>query len=131
MKGEGIVVKATGLTATVRIERKSACSGECSSCGMCENPVFDVDVQNKIGAKTGDKVKLYMPSKKVYMSAFLVYLLPILVIFAVMGVCSLIQAKGYVTAAWVLIAVVIWIAVIRKYNKSANLKSEIVEIIGR
>ncbi len=130
MTGEGIVVKTSGLNATVRIERKSACSGECSSCGMCENPVFEVESENKIGAKIGDSVKLYMPTKKVYMSAFLVYLLPILVIFAVMGICSLMGANGYVTAASVVAAVIIWFAGIKRYNESANLKSKIIEIIN-
>ena len=94
MTGEGIVVKTDGKNAIVRIEKKSACSGECSSCGLCENPVYNVEVTNEAGAKTGDRVRLYMPTGKVCASAFLVYMLPILIVFAAMGICYLFKTPA-------------------------------------
>ena len=127
MTGEGVVIRTSAQTAIVQIERKSACSGDCSSCGMCSNPVFDVEAENKIGAVAGDRVKLFMPTKKVYLSAFLVYMLPVLSILAVLGICSLLSVNPYVTALVALLAIAIWICIIRKYSKSADLKSVIVD----
>lgn len=130
MTGEGIVVKTHGGHATVRIEKKSACSGECSSCGMCQNPVYDIKARNTAGAKTGDKVKLYMPTGEVYRAAFLVYMLPILAVFAVMGVCYVLSLAIYVTAIFCAAALAVWIYIIRRYNRKANLESEITEIVN-
>lgn len=129
MTGEGIVVSVSDKTATVRIERKSACSGECSSCGLCENPVFDVEAENVAGAREGDCVKLYMPSARVYMSAFLVYMLPLLAVFAVMGICTALSLKAFVTAVCTVPVPVLWLVIIKAYNKRANLKSKIIEIV--
>ncbi len=130
MTGEGIVVKTHGGHATVRIEKKSACSGECSSCGMCQNPVYDVEARNTAGAHVGDKVKLYMPTGKVYRAAFLVYMLPILAVFAVMGVCYALSLPASATAIVCVVALAGWIYAIRRYNRRANLESEITEIVN-
>lgn len=130
MTGEGTVVNTNGLRATVRIEKKSACSGECSSCGMCENPVYDVEAKNTVNACVGDVVKLYMPTGQVYRAAFLVYMLPILAVFAVMGICYLLQAHTAFTAGVCILVLALWILIIRKYNSRANLESEITEIIN-
>lgn len=129
MTGEGTVVKTSGTHATVCIEKKSACSGECSSCGMCKNPVYDVEAENTVGAQPGDRVMLYMPSGKVYKAAFLVYMLPILAVLAVLGVCNLLGFHSGVTALICIAALGVWILIIRRYNKKADLNSRIIEII--
>lgn len=129
MKGEGTVVKICGDTATVRIERKSACSGDCSSCGLCENPVFEIEVLNSLNASAGDTVRLYMPTSKVYLTAFLVYMLPLLAIFAIMGAGVVFAIPKAIKAILYIIAIVGWICLVAVYNKRANLRSEIVEII--
>lgn len=129
MTGEGTVVKTYGTKALVRIERKSACSGDCSSCGLCENPVFEVEAENTVGAAAGDTVRLFMPTAKVFLSAFLVYMLPILGIFAVMGFCSILGAPLYVNAILCSLVLIGWVLLIRAYNRKANLKSVITEII--
>lgn len=131
MTGEGTVVKINGECATVRIEKKSACSGECSSCGLCNNPVYDIDAKNIAGAAVGDKVILYMPTGRVYRAAFLVYMLPILAVFAVMGLCYMLSTPAYVTAPLCVLILAAWIYIIRIYNKRANLESEITEIVNK
>ncbi len=129
MTGEGTVVNVNGTRATVRIEKKSACSGECSSCGLCENPVYDIEAKNSANANVGDKVLLYMPTGRVYIAAFLVYMLPIIAVFASMGICYLLGAPAYITAPLCGLILIAWIFVIRVYNKKANLDSEIKEIV--
>lgn len=131
MTGEGIVIKIRGNTAIVRIEKKSACSGDCSSCGLCTTPVYDTEVINDANADVGDCVKLYMSTKKLYASALLVYMLPVLAIFAVMGVCGILNAPAAVTGALCVCALVGWICIIKVYGKRADLKSRAVEVISQ
>ncbi len=130
MTGEGTVVKINGNHATVRIEKKSACLGECSSCGLCENPVYDIEAKNSANADVGDKVVLYMPTGRVYFAAFLVYMLPIIAIFAVMGICYILSAPAYITAPLCVLILIFWIYIIRVYNKKADLDSEIKKIVN-
>ncbi len=129
MTGEGTVVKICGENAIVRIERKSACSGDCSSCGLCENPVFEIEVSNSVKASVGDAVRLYMPTSKVYLTAFLVYMLPLIAIFAIMGAGLVLTIPTAVKVALYTVAIGGWIGLVAGYNKRANLRSEIVEII--
>ncbi len=129
MTGEGTVVKIDGNRATVRIEKKSACSGDCSSCGLCENPVYEIEASNSAGAGIGDRVVLYMPTSRVYLAAFLVYMLPLIVVFAVMGICHLFSASFYITVSLCVLMLAAWLCAIRVYNKKANLDSEIKEIV--
>lgn len=131
MIGEGIVIKNDGDTAVVRIEKKSACSGDCSSCGICSNPVYDTEVINKAGAVAGDVVKLYMPTKKIYISALLVYILPIIAIFAVLGLCNVVDAPNLFTAVACALVFGGWVWIIKLYGKNANLKSCATEIIRK
>ncbi|MBR2477100.1 MAG: SoxR reducing system RseC family protein [Clostridia bacterium] len=129
MTGEGVVLSTDGTYATVRVEKKSACSGECASCGLCQKPVFDVKARNKAGAETGDRVKLYLPSCKIYVAAMVVYMLPVLLILAVLGICSILGAPSFVAPIICGVMLVVWLMVIRVYNKKANLTSDIVEIV--
>lgn len=129
MTGEGVVVEIIGNKAKVRIEKKSACSGECSSCGLCSNPVYDVEAINKANAKVGEKVKLFMPTKKVVGIAFLVYMAPILTIFLIMGICTVFKINNYINTALCLGAILIWFLFLRLFNKKADLKNVITEIV--
>ena len=131
MTGEGLVVEITGSKAKVRIEKKSACSGECSSCGLCNNPVYDVEAINKTDAKVGDRVKLFMPTKKVVGVAFLIYMAPILAVFLIMGICTVLNINNYINTALCLTAILSWFLLLRLFNKKADLKNVITEVIGQ
>lgn len=129
MTGEGTVISTEKTYATVRVEKKSACSGECVSCGLCHKPVFDVKARNKVGAVAGDKVKLYLPSCKIYGAAFLVYMLPVILILTILGACSIFGAPAYVAPVLCGVMLIVWLLVIRVYNRKTNLTSDIVEIV--
>lgn len=80
MRAEGIVKKVSGDCCEVVVRRKTACGDNCASCGgACKMNFQQVTAKNPVGAKLGDSVVIETESKKVLFSAFLVYILPILV----------------------------------------------------
>ena len=127
MTGEGLVIKRHGSMADVRIKRESACGSDCASCGGCQDKSFIVSAKNDADANEGDRVKLYLPTGKVYISAALVYLLPVLLLFAGAALFKLTSAPRAITATTLLF--VIWFFTIRIYNKKADVKNVITEIL--
>lgn len=82
MREEGIVKREFGELCEVIVRRKTACGDNCASCGgACKMNFQQVTAKNQVGAKAGDSVIIEMESKKVLLSAFLVYILPVLVFF--------------------------------------------------
>lgn len=80
MREEGIVKRAAGGLCEVVVRRKSACGDNCASCGgACKMKFQQVTAKNPLDAKAGDCVIIEMESKKVLFSAFLVYILRIIV----------------------------------------------------
>lgn len=87
MKEEGIVKTVKGDTCEAVVRRKTACGDNCASCkGACRMQFQTVKVKNNVGAKAGDTVEIEMENKKVFLSAFFVYILPLLVFITVYGV---------------------------------------------
>ena len=82
MRQEGFVKSVSGELCEVVIRRKTACGDNCASCGACRMKFQQVTAKNSVRAKSGDYVAIEMDSKKVLFSAFLVYILPVLVFSA-------------------------------------------------
>ncbi len=85
MQEIGIVesVNESRGTAKVVFDRKSACD----KCGMCltskgEKMKVYVEVKNTLGAKVGDRVGVTMSDRFVLRAAFIVYLIPVILIGA-------------------------------------------------
>ena len=80
MREEGVVKRELGELCEAVVRRKTACGDNCASCGgACKMNFQSVTAKNPAGAKAGDNVIIEMDGKKVILSAFLVYILPILV----------------------------------------------------
>lgn len=71
-------------TAEVIHLRESACSGDCHKCGGCTaaQETILLVVQNPIGAKPGELVKLESETAPVLTAAAMVYGLPLVLFFA-------------------------------------------------
>ncbi|WHH59628.1 SoxR reducing system RseC family protein [Petroclostridium sp. X23] len=81
MEQIGVVNKAYDNMATVQIKRVSACGGKCGECGGCENTSHIVEAFNAVGAKTGQIVKMEMKDTKILFAAFMVYIIPLIMLF--------------------------------------------------
>lgn len=78
----GIVKELRGKTADVAITRSSACGDSCASCGLCPGQTARVFAVNDLGAKAGDTVIIDMTDRKILGAAFLVYIVPIIMLIA-------------------------------------------------
>ena len=84
MKEIGIVKEVTGEMCRVSVKRQSACGENCATCSAtCKQKDALCIAKNTAKAKVGDKVVIEIATDKVLKSAFLVYILPIIVFFFV------------------------------------------------
>lgn len=75
---EGIVIDLNNHTAKVKVARH----GDCENCGACPgNNAMVLEVNNTIGAKKGDHVVFELKDTNMLKAAFIVYLLPLILIF--------------------------------------------------
>ena len=82
MNKNGIVENVDGNKVTVKIQRDSACGENCAMCNACPGKNMLITVETDIKLSKGDKVKLETNSKTVLLSAFCVYILPIVLLIA-------------------------------------------------
>lgn len=76
----GTVKKTNKGIAETEITRSTACGDSCASCGLCPGRSMTVNADNTIGAAEGDAVLLSMSDKKVLGAAFLVYVIPVIML---------------------------------------------------
>ena len=97
MRTEAVVIAVENNTATVKLNRKSACDGchksvEGKGCSVCSlmgaDREFTSVAQNNVGAAVGDRVEVETASGRVLLYAALVFLLPILVALICFGIAS-------------------------------------------
>ncbi|KGG81500.1 positive regulator of sigma(E),RseC/MucC [Caloranaerobacter azorensis H53214] len=93
----GFVSRIEGDRAEVIVRRVSSCGDKCTSCkGGCSVPGIKTTIKNTLGAKPGDYVEIRMNTSIVLKSAFLVYVLPlILMIFGISLSIYLFKNMGY------------------------------------
>ena len=134
MKEVGTVEKIDGEFLLVRVEKKSACGENCATCkGGCVPTDRIIRVKRTLDCQTGDKVVLDMSGKKVMGAAFLVYIIPLVVlIFGYFLGESLLGGEGTAILSGVVFMVVsiAIIAVFDKFSKDKYL-AEVTEIINK
>ena len=114
------------------VRRKTACGDNCATCkGGCEAREQVCIAENSHGAAVGDKVIIEIDSAKVLKSAFLVYILPILVFFAGFGILSQVGVSEGASAVFSVPFVAAVFLLLRRYDKKhgGEYDSKVVEII--
>lgn len=122
---ECIVVDAEQDTVKVRVKMHS----DCSSCGICEgsNAVY-YEAINKVNAKCGQSVILEIEKQSILKIAFMVFILPMIIIAAssIIGVCEarIMHISATLLAILLsLIALIPTFIYIRKYDAKVQGKS--------
>lgn len=124
----GFVKSTENGLCEVIVKRKTACGENCASCsGMCNAAETVCVAENNIGAKPGDFVSIEMQTGKVLKTAFLVYILPIIVFFAVFGIISRFSEIGsYLGGA---VSMILTFILLCGYDKKSTIRPYVSEII--
>ncbi len=135
MLSEGFVLKVDGEFATVGVKRHTACDTCRANCGgHCDKAsTVETVVRNTLGAKQGDRVRLYSRTSTVMGFAVIVFILPLIAAIAGYIIPQLLGAtvtvNAIVSAAFFLLTyVVIW----RIYGKKNSYETiEMYEILEK
>ncbi|HYH02870.1 MAG TPA: SoxR reducing system RseC family protein [Bacillota bacterium] len=76
----GKVIEISGDLVTVLIKRHASCES-CGACGLGGKSEIKLVAKNDLGAIVGDQVCLELQAGKMYQAAFLVYTVPLLMLF--------------------------------------------------
>ena len=82
MEQVGRVLEIKEGKALVQITRATACYDNCAHCGGCQSTSLTVLAENNISAKTGQMVKIEMTAQRVIFAAFMIYIMPLIVLFS-------------------------------------------------
>ena len=93
----GRIMRTSGGQAQVAIVRDTACGHSCTSCGACQNRELYIQAENPAQYPVGDMVYVEVPDKPPYKIAFVVYILPLLLI---LGLCVLFGTVFGVGTVW-------------------------------
>ena len=115
-------------TATVFLQRESACSGDCHKCSGCgaAKEVMIVQAQNPIGAGRGDLVVLETKTGPVMKAVGVFYVLPLILFFGGYLLGALVNLGGLCGCLGFVLAICLAVLYDRKIAK----KEEVLTITG-
>ena len=115
-------------TATVFLQRESACSGDCHKCSGCgaAKEVMIVEARNPIGATKGDLVILETQTGSVMKAVGVFYVLPLILFFGGYLLGSLWNMGGLCGCLGFVLAIALSVLYDRKVAK----KDEVLTITG-
>lgn len=91
MTEKGVVYKLKGKRCVVRFDRRSACAS-CHMCNVAEDKQkVEVLLENSLDAKIGDIVEVEMGERYVLTAAVIVYVIPLILVGAGIGIGSLVS----------------------------------------
>ena len=123
---EGIVQKVDDHSVTVTIVSASACSG-ChagAACSLSEKEEKRVIVNGSYNVKPGDAVDVLMEESLGYRAMFLGYLLPVLIVIAVLIVLILAGVKELTAGLISISAIIPYYLILMFSGKKINEKFE-------
>lgn len=86
----GVVTEAKGKLARVRFQRSAQCS-HCGACLTAGEHEMEVELENSVGAKVGDRVTVSLAPKRVVQASLLAYAIPLGLLIAGVWAGSLIS----------------------------------------
>ena len=131
MKAEGIVKEKSADAVVVSVIRDGACGGNCSACGSCGGKVIKVIAKNGVNAEVGDKVLLESDSKTVLLAVFLLYILPIVIFFALFAVLYSFSVSIPIFVVSEALIMIIYIVFAKLAGFDTKITVSAVEIISR
>ena len=134
MKEEGYVKNITDDKCEIVVRRKTACGDNCASCGgSCRMKFQTVTARNIANAAPGDNVEIEMDNKKVYLSAFLVYILPLAVFNTAYVLLYKFFSESAVSIVLSLVAAVIFLipAIIYDRTKKEDFLPNVTKILEK
>lgn len=81
MRQIGLVISISGDTAVVRFQRSAAC-GKCKACFQLGSDEADMEIENTIGTKAGDRVVVEMHGNTMLKASLIMYGIPVLALVA-------------------------------------------------
>jgi sigma-E factor negative regulatory protein RseC len=137
MEETGKVVEIRDQLALVSTAAKGACHS-CSARGICHaggDKTMVAEAWNPLGAQVGDTVSIHLSSRSVLGAAFLLYLVPLLVLLGgvILGQ-SLTQNDLWAVALGFLFMAAAYVGIRfldRRLSRAKKLRPEIVEILSR
>lgn len=124
----------------VEVRRVSACGDKCGSCGGgCSVPMTRVKMKNTLGVEKGDLVEVNMDTNTVLKFAFLVYIIPLVMmiagiavginVFRTAGIANY-ESYGFLTGLVLLAASFFILKLIdKKVKENDSIKFQMVKII--
>ena len=126
----GRVVGVAENIARVEVQRTSACGENCAMCkGSCVPTKHIATVNNAVGAKPGDMVKIRTDDAAVLKSAALVYILPILILFVFYAIAHILTKNTVISSTLGTIGLIGGFCILKVVDKKAAPVPEIAQII--
>ncbi len=131
MTKEGRVLSVSGNMAYIVSFKESSCGESCAHCTLnCTKKSIKFYAVNKIGAKAGDDVIVYANSKDIYLSSFLLYVLPVILVMASVILGSVYFKNDLLSLVFCALSLVLWVAVIKIINKK-EIKHTVLKVVNK
>ena len=127
MTNVGVVIKILpDSMAEVAVTRRTACGGNCSSCGGCAyEGTMKTVASNKVNAKCGDEVVIESKSSRVYGAVILAYIMPIVLFLVGYAVAAALGCSEGICIVVSFLTLAVSAAVLILFQRSRNKKNTI------
>ncbi len=129
MEKNGYVVSSDEKTVKIRIDRESACGGNCAHCKGCSSEMI-FEYENSCGFKAGETVRVLMDDRKFLKKSFLVYGLLIISLIAGGILGYLLFESELMSALFSVIALAVVLLVLRKVQKADDREIKVERILS-
>lgn len=86
----GVVTRAEGAKAVVHFERSAQCA-HCGACLAAGDKEMEITLDNALGAKVGDRVRVSLAAKRVVQASLIAYAIPLGLLLVGVGLGSLVS----------------------------------------